>query len=379
MARPEFVLPDFVQDSEPEQIQERMMGNLPADISDMEGDFPFDFTMPTAIELSQFVQFDIVRTLMIAFPEYAWGDWLDLHGSQAGVTRRAAVCATGTVRVTAEYGTVIPVGTVFAVPGTDQMQRIDFRTIEAAVFEEAGMKDIGIEAVTAGISGNVAANTIAIMSAPIKGVTAITNPEKTTGGTEREDDSSYYERIHAEFKDSQFYVGNDADYIKWAKEVPGIGDCIVEDAAEGPGTVRLILSDSNGRPASEKLKTDVYNHIVSPDDRSKRLLPTGTAKLIVDAATVRTVDFVCTGLLLDGISQEQAVNDFKKAMLQVYSAAKKDNVIRYNLARTALMNISGVLDFEDFTMDGKRENILVKMDEYPETGDVRFEQQGART
>ena len=108
-------------------------------------------------------------------------------------------------------------------------------------------------------------------------------------------------------------------------------------------------------------------------------MPTGTAKLIVDAATVRTVDFVCTGLLLDGISQEQAVNDFKKAMLQVYSAAKKDNVIRYNLARTALMNISGVLDFEDFTMDGKRENILVKMDEYPETGDVRFEQQGART
>lgn len=379
MARPEFALPDFVKDSEPEQIQERMMGNLPADISDMEGDFPYDFTKPTAIEISQFIQFDIVRALMIAFPEYAWGDWLDLHGSQAGVSRRAAVCATGTVSVTAEYGTVIPAGSVFAVPGTDQMEMIAFRTTEAAAFSEAGTADIGIEAVAAGTSGNVAANTITIMSAPVKGVTAITNREKTTGGAEREDDNSYYQRIHAEYEDSQFYVGNDADYVKWAKEVPGIGDCIVEAAAEGPGTVRLILSDSSGRPASEKLQEDVYNHIVSPGDRRKRLLPTGTAKLIVDAATVRRVDFACTGLLLDGVSLEQVVSDFREAMLQVYSAAKTDNVIRYNRVRAALMNISGVRDFADISMDGEKENIVVRTDEYPETGEVLFEVQEAVT
>ena len=98
---------------------------------------------------------------------------------------------------------------------------------------------------------------------------------------EEENDEDYYERIHAEFQDSQFYVANDADYIKWAKEVPGIGDCIVEPAIEGPGTVGLILVDSNGQPASSTLVTAVYNHIVSPDDRSKRLLPTGSSKLIV--------------------------------------------------------------------------------------------------
>ena len=80
MARPEFVYPDFIEDNDADEIQERMMENLPADISDMEGDFPFDFTMPTAIEISQLIQFDVVRSLMIAFPEYAWDEWLDLHG-----------------------------------------------------------------------------------------------------------------------------------------------------------------------------------------------------------------------------------------------------------------------------------------------------------
>ena len=44
MARPEFEVPEFVSESDSDQIQERMMGNLPADISDMEGDFPYDFT-----------------------------------------------------------------------------------------------------------------------------------------------------------------------------------------------------------------------------------------------------------------------------------------------------------------------------------------------
>ena len=64
MARPEFEIPDFVADSDSNQIQERMMGNLPADISDMEGDFPYDFTMPTAIEISQLIQFLLVVNII---------------------------------------------------------------------------------------------------------------------------------------------------------------------------------------------------------------------------------------------------------------------------------------------------------------------------
>ena len=96
MARPEFEVPEFVSESDSDQIQERMMGNLPADISDMEGDFPYDFTMPTAIEISQLVQFNLVRCLMVAFPEYSWGDWMDLHGAEAGVTSNwNSVCYGG--------------------------------------------------------------------------------------------------------------------------------------------------------------------------------------------------------------------------------------------------------------------------------------------
>ena len=79
MAQPEFEVPDFIDGSTPEDIQERMMANLPEDIDDMPGGFPYDFTMPSAIEKSELIQFHLVRALMAAFPQYAWGEWLDLH------------------------------------------------------------------------------------------------------------------------------------------------------------------------------------------------------------------------------------------------------------------------------------------------------------
>ena len=89
MAQPEFIQPDFMQGSTEAEIHERMMANLPDDIDDMPGGFPYDFTMPAAIEKSEFINYHMARALMIAFPQYAWDDWLDLHGQQVHLPRRA--------------------------------------------------------------------------------------------------------------------------------------------------------------------------------------------------------------------------------------------------------------------------------------------------
>lgn len=376
MARPEFVYPDFIEDNDADEIQERMMENLPADISDMEGDFPFDFTMPTAIEISQLIQFDVVRSLMIAFPEYAWDEWLDLHGEQAGLTRNPATKATGTVSVTAESGTVLAKGTIFAVPGTDFNEPIEFQATQETTYSQNETKVIPVEAVIAGTKGNVAANTITIMGTPVNGVTAITNANPTSGGTEEEDDDDFFERIAAENHDANFYVGNDADFIKWSKEVPGIGDCIVDSDALNPGIVKLILVDSNGSPASAALISAVYNHIVSPNDRSKRLLPTGSCQLQVVAATAKTIDYECTGLVLDSVTKAEVKTAFEAAILEIYSTAKTDNTLRYNTLRTALSNITGVLDFATFTVNGASSNITLQAAEYPETGTITLTLEG---
>lgn len=371
--RPEFVSPEFVDSSEPDEIQDRMMGNLPADISDMPGDFPFDFTMPTAIEISQLVQFNLVRGLMIAFPEFAWGDWLDLHGGQVHVTRHEANHATGYLVVTGEAGTVVEAGAVFCVPATDTQEAIEFSADERTVLNEGEETTIAITAVEPGSSSNVTAGTIMIMLKPIKGIIAINNPNAITGGTDEEDDESYYDRIHAEYEGAESYVGNDSDYIRWAKEVPGIGECIVDSAWDGPGTVRLILVDSNGRPANEQLQNAVYDHIVSPGDRSKRLLPAGDATLTVTAAKTKAITYECTGIMLEtGTTIDSAKEEFAGLLNDIYIEAKGEGVLRYNDVRPVLSKVTCIADYEDFRINNGYKNIVLNSDEYADTADIIF-------
>jgi len=168
------------------------------------------------------------------------------------------------------------------------------------------------------------------------------------------------------------YLGNDADYVRWAKEA-GAGDCIVVSAADGPGTVKLVLVDQNGQPANQALINAVYKHIVSPDDRTARLLPTACAKLTCAAATTVQIAYACTGLIIDETTNiEQIKADFKKAVLTVYDKAKTDSILRYNDVRPLISAITGVKDFETFTINGGTENIILAQDEYPQTGTLNF-------
>ena len=48
--QPEFNRPEFLEGNSAEEIHERMMNNLPSDIDDMPGGFPYDMTMPAALE-----------------------------------------------------------------------------------------------------------------------------------------------------------------------------------------------------------------------------------------------------------------------------------------------------------------------------------------
>lgn len=171
---------------------------------------------------------------------------------------------------------------------------------------------------------------------------------------------------------SKTYLGNDSDFVRWAKEA-GAGDCIVVAAFDGPGTVKLVLVDGNGQPANAKLINDVYNYIVSPNDRMQRLLPTACAKLSCVAATTVKMNYTITGLLLDeSVDKSRVEEDFKKLVLTVYGVAKNEGILRYNDVRPLITAIDGVEDFDTFLINGKMSNIKLEKEEYPVTGTIDF-------
>lgn len=370
--QPEFIRPEFMEHNSAQEIHQRMMENLPGDIDDMPGGFPYDFTMPAALEKDEFINYYLVRSLMIAFPQYAWDEWLDLHGQQVRLKRHLPEKASGKVKVTGIPGTVIPKGTIVCTPATDMGPSIEFQSLEDIPIGEDGTVMIPVSAVESGIGSNVAANTVVLMAKPDKNVTEIINPEPIRGGTEKESNDDYYDRIAAEYASSLTFLGNDNDYIRWAKQA-GAGDCIVVPTAEGPGTVKLVLVDGNGQPANERLVQDVYNYIVSPENRSFRLLPTACAKLICVPATTVIIDFTITGCLYDDTTNlEQIKIDFARAIKAVYTFSKERDILRYNDVRPIVSNITGVTDFDEFFMNGEMKNIKLSREEYPETGILDF-------
>ncbi len=375
--QPEFTAPEFINHSSAEEIHERMMNNLPDDIDDMPGGFPFDFTKPAALENAEFINYHLVRAIMIAFPMYAWDEWLDLHGRQVHVYRHEAVHASGRIEVRGQAGYIIPTGTVFCAPATNEEAAVLYATDEEAEIGKSGSVLIAVTAVQAGTGSNVQANVISIMAKPAKEIVSITNPEPIIGGTEQEGNDAYYDRIASEYKNALTYLGNDVDYIRWAKEA-GAGDCIVISAYDGPGTVKLILVDENGQPANERLVQAVYDYIVSPDDRRKRLLPTACAKLECVTATTVSISYTCTGLIFnDKTNIEQIKKDFSEAVKNVYDNAKNEGILRYNDIRPLISAVSGVEDFDIFLVNGGMANIKLEKEEYPETGTLDFSQEAA--
>lgn len=372
--RPEFITPDFVTGTAPEEFHERMMNELPSDIDDMPGGFPYDMTMPTAIVASELVNYHLIRALMIAFPQYAWGEWLDLHGESGNVIRHKATCATGELSITGLPGTEIAAGRIFSTVATSEKAAVEFRSVKTIWIGDDGAASVLIEAVSPGKASNVGANTVILQNKPLDGITSVTNPDPIIGGTEVESDDDYYARIQIENEtEGLSYIGNDNDYKRWALSVDGVRTCIVMQAWNGPGTVKLVLVDSNGDPASEQLAEAVYNYIVSPDDRSKRLLPTGTAELTVVGAEVVGITYQCTGLQYSSETNlDQIKKDFLIAIEAVYQRAKTAGKFVYHQAESVITDLPGVNDYEDFFVNGAEEDIPLSVSEYPKTVDLDF-------
>lgn len=370
--QPEFEKPDFMENCSVDEIHERMMSNLPPDIDDTPGGFAYDFTRPTAIEKSELLEFYLTRVLMLAFPQYAWDEYLDLHGKQVHLTRHTAGYASGYLKITGDPGTEIEAGTVFCTPATEYAESIGFRSGEDYMIGEDGTVTVAVTAVESGPESNVPAGAVSLMEEPVESIESVTNPAPLSGGTEEESDDDFYDRIAEEYENSNTFLGNDRDYIRWAKEA-GAGNCIVESAPDGPGTVTLVLVDTNGEPASTELCKTVYDYIISPDDRSSRLLPTACASLACVAAETYTVNYSCTGIVYDASTDlEQIKIDFKEAVQMVYEKAKMENILRYNDVRPILSRITGVEDFGEFYMNGSMKNISLEKTAYPKTGTLSF-------
>lgn len=368
----DFEVPDFLTGYSANEVRQKIMDNITDKLDKSEGSILWDLTDSTALVLAEVIEYVCVELIRNMFPMWADGKILDYHGQNRGLARKPAVKAVGTVLFTGKDGIEIAKGTkvtTTAIDNTDSV--VIFETVESVTIA-SGVAVVDVRAVSAGIEGNVAAGRIDRLDVPDEDVESVTNEEPTYGGLDEETDDDYRQRlVDADDAHGVSYIGSVSDYKRWAMSINGVGNAIVTPSDDGSGLVTIVVTDVDGNAASEDICEDVYNYIMRPDNPLERLAPINTILSVVSPSTSKVT--ISANVLLDGtVTKDGVISKFVEALNAYYPEAVEEGYIRYNKVAAILINVGGVDDFSNLTINGGTENIIVTSDELPvtEIGDV---------
>lgn len=336
---------------EQDDILSELQTNAGSNVSSYEGTFAYDVLAANSIEFSK-QEVEREEAYKAAFAKTSWGEYLEMRAEEHGIFRKVAVSATGTITITGT-GTVSN-GAVFQTSSG-----IQFHTLKE--IDVSGSGSVAIACDTAGTAGNVDADTITVISASIPGITAVTNPAATTGGYNEETDTELYNRLI--FKVRQPATsGNVNDYIEWATSIAGVGHVAVVPLWNGNGTVKVIVTDSSGNPASSNLLTQVSTTIETKH-------PIGATVSVV-APTILELHIALTPT--EGKGDVDAI----KTLLNDYFTSKKFSGEKVSLAVIGKMIIgddsTNVTDYDSLTINGDTKNISLTDEQIPRVTEVVF-------
>ena len=373
-------LPEFLQNKSTDEIHTQMLDSMPGDIDKSQGQHPYNYTRPTAMIASELCQQTLPEIIKLIFPMFAYGEWLDYHAQIRGISRRPATASSGSLQLTVTKNTNIPAGSQFSTASVDGQPSVVFETTQGKFNLPEGTTEVPVKCTQTGTVGNVIAGTVIFKLSQLSGVTAVTNPEAITGGTEEEDDDSLRARIVSlDQSQSVSYVGSVADYKRWSLEVPGVGGVTVIPAQDDSGLVTLVITDSNGDPANEEICQNVYDYIMSPADPELRLTAPNV-KLSVIPPTITELSISATVEVGTGSSLDAIKTAFIEAVQAYLDTARSDGEVRYTQIGKILAGISGVYDYDALTLNSGTTNISITNTQLPQvTSDSVLLTQGVVT
>lgn len=324
---------------EQDEILTELQQNVGDDASSYEGTFTYDVLAANSIEFAK-QEVEREQAYKAAFADTSWGEYLTMRAKEHGVVRRQAVKAVGTVTIT---GTgVVPLNSMFQTESG-----ITFQTTKSVTITQSG--EVPVECLTGGAIGNVAAGTITVIPMTIPGISSVTNPEATYDGFDEEDDASLYNRLI--FKVRQPATsGNKNEYIQWVTSIAGVGKVVVLPLWNGNGTVKVLLTDSNGNPASESLQKTVADYIES-------VRPIGAT------VTVAAPDIFEVKIAITPLDSKNANAAAIKTVVNAYFGSHQFTNIRVTCAMIGKMILEdsscGVNDYESLTVNGSSTMVTV--------------------
>lgn len=182
---------------------------------------------------------------------------LDRFAAEYGMSRTAAIKATGSGQATGTTGTIIPASSQL------RSNAGNIYLTDAAATIAGGVATLAFTAQTAGDDANDDASITLRFITPIVGVntTVTVDANGITGGTDQETDAALRSRVLSR-KRYPPHGGAEHDYEAWAKEVSGVTRAWALPQYHGPGTIGVAFvrdNDDDILPsATERAAVEAY-------------------------------------------------------------------------------------------------------------------------
>ncbi|KMY49242.1 baseplate J/gp47 family protein [Peribacillus loiseleuriae] len=340
-------------------VMQRMLDEVPDDVDKREGSIIWNALAPAAIEVCNMYA-EIDYTYDQTFADTAEDEYLIRRCAERGITPDPATHAI----FKGEFNMDVPIESRFSLE--------DFNYVVREKISEGIYK---LECEAEGVGSNSFLGPL-IPVEYIDGLTIARLTELLVPGEDGDDNESLRRKYFNSFN-SQAFGGNAADYKEKTNKLPGVGGVKVYRAWNGGGTVKLVIINSDYHKPSATLIADVQTGIDPLENQGEGvgIAPIGHV-VTVDGVLEAILNIATDVTLQDGWTWDDVESSFFSVIDDYFSElaetwAKSDNlVVRISQIETRLLNVTGVVDIMNTTINGAQQNIILDADSIPVRGGV---------
>lgn len=353
-------------------ILKRMLDNVPASVDKREGSIVYDASMPAAIE------FMLLYAGLDFFYKNTFADTADRthlieRALERGLRPEPATFARCKAKFTPDTVN-IPIGSSFSY---DDVNYIVSEKVSAGIYF--------VDCDTLGTAGNKPAGAM-IANDYISGLQKAELLEVTIPGEDEEDTEVFRQRYLASF-DSQAFGGNIQDYKEKVAKINGIAGCKVYPVWNGGGSVKIVFMTTEYKPPTADFIAAVQEQIdpVPFNGQGVGIAPIG------HTVTVEGVQNSAIAIAMK-LTAEQPAESYQTEIEGVIDAYfeelnvtwpetkidRSDRIsntgltVRIAQIESRILNITGVIDVENLTLNSSDENLVLGVDELAVRGELAW-------
>lgn len=332
-------------------ILQRMLENVSTKYDKREGAVIYDALAPAALEHS-LLYIDMQTLEKEMFADTASREYLIKHAAERDIEPKEETKAIWLAAIEPKELTV------------SNGERFSTSTLNLVVISKESDGVYRMECETAGTAGNSLDHTIKPVS-NISGLTSATLTELVDAGTDEESTEDFRARYLTLLR-KPATSGNAQEYYNWAMSIDGVGAAKVYPLADGPGTVKVVITDAEKKAASTQLVNEVREYI-------ETVRPIGATVSVISAEET-TVNVTATVALATGENLASVLNKFEIALTDyLASVAYSATRIPLSMVGKILLDTDGVSDYSSLMLNGLAANMAVSDNQVAVLGTVDLE------